>query len=117
MESFFSSAGPAPDAGARVKVMRWPARLRLDPATTLNGRAIQISSSGVSLLLPRSVREGERGLVRVDAFISGNPVRLQASGNVVCCACVGMEGFRISMRFAPLDADALMALDTLLHAR
>jgi hypothetical protein len=55
--------------------------------------------------------------VRIDAFINGNPVRLQASGNVVCCACVGMQGFRISMRFEDLDDDASTALDAMLHAR
>jgi hypothetical protein len=116
MESLFSSAGPPSDTGARVKVMRWPANLRLGH-TTLEGKAIQISGSGVGLLLTRSVREGEVGLVRVNAFINGASVRLQARGSVVCCACVGMDGFRISLRFLELDEDAQDALDKLLHAR
>ena len=97
--------------------MRWPADLRLGHATLLEGRAIQISSSGVGLLLSRSVREGEVGLVRVNAFINGAPVRLQARGSGGCCACVGMDGFRISLRFLDLDDDAHDALDKLLHAR
>lgn len=97
--------------------MRWPANLRLGQTTVLEGRAIQISTSGVSLLLSRSVREGEVGLVHVNAFINGAPVRLQARGSVVCCACVGMDGFRISLRFMELDDDAQDALDKLLHAR
>jgi hypothetical protein len=117
MESFFSSTGLTAEAGARVKVMRWPARLRLGHTTELDGKAIQISSTGISLLLPRSVRDGERGLVSVDAFIGGNPVRLQARGSIVCCACVGMDGFRISLRFEDLDDDAATALETLLGAR
>jgi len=117
MESLFSSAGPASDAGARVKVMRWPANLQLGHAPALDGKAIQISHSGVSLLLGRSVRDGEVGLVSINAFIHGAPVRLQARGAVVCCACVGMEGFRISLRFLDLDDDAQEALDKLLHAR
>ena len=97
--------------------MRWPASLRLGHTTTLTGRAIQISSSGLSLLLDRTVQEGEIGLVRVDAFISGNPVRLQARTSVVCCTCVGMDGFRLSLRFQELDEDAQSAVDTLLRAR
>lgn len=117
MESLFSSAGPSSDTGARVKVMRWPANLRLGHAAVLEGKAIQISSSGVSLLLGRSVRDGEIGFVQVNAFIHGAPVRLHARGSVVCCACVGMEGFRISLRFLELDDDAQDALDKLLHAR
>jgi hypothetical protein len=118
MESFYSSnIGPTYDAGARIKVMRWPGSLRIGHATIHEGKAIQISSSGVGLLLDRSVREGEVGLVRVDAFINGAPVRLQARSTVVCCACVGMEGFRISLRFQELDNDAMDALDTLLRAR
>lgn len=117
MESLFSSAGPPSDTGARVKVMRWPANLRLGHATVLEGKAIQISGSGVGLLLSRSVREGDVGLVRVNAFINGAPVLLQARGSVVCCACVGMDGFRISLRFLELDEDAQDALDKLLHAR
>lgn len=117
MESFNSSVGPNSDTGVRVKVMRWPARLRIGHAPALAGKAIQISPTGVSLIVPQSVRDGERCHVRVDAFIGGNPVRLEANGSVVCCACVGMEGFRISMRFGNLDEDALTAIDALLHAR
>ena len=117
MESFYNSRGPAAEAGVPVKLMRWPASLRLDHVTTLNGKAIQVSATGMSLVLPRSVREGEIGLVSVNAFINGNPLRLQARGSVVCCACIGMEGFRISLRFKDLDQDAANALEALLHAR
>ena len=117
MESIFSSAGQTPDAATRVRTMRWPASLRLGHSTWLSGKAIQISSSGVGLLLDRPVREGEIGLVRVDAFVAGNPVRLQARTSVVCCTCVGMDGFRISLRFQDLDEDAQNAVDALLRAR
>lgn len=116
MESIFSSAASTPDA-ARIKTMRWPASLRLGHTTQLLGKAIQISSSGISLLLDRPVRESEIGLVRVDAFVAGNPIRLQARTSVVCCSCVGMDGFRISLRFQDLDEDAQNAIDTLLRAR
>lgn len=117
MESLFTSAGPASDPGTRVKVMRWPGSLRLGHTTVLEGKAIQLSSGGVGLLLDRSVRDGETGLVRVNAFINGAPLILQARASVVCCACVGMDGFRISLRFLELDDDAQDALDKLLHAR
>lgn len=117
MESFFSATGPNVEAAARVKAMRWPARLRLGDSTQLEGKAIQISNTGVGLLLGRSVRDGERGLVSVNAFIKGNPVHLQTRVSVVCCACIGMEGFRISLRFEDLDNDAAAALNALLHAR
>lgn len=117
MESLFTSAGPSTDPGVRIKVMRWPGSLRLGHTTLLEGKAIQVSSGGVGLLLGRSVREGETGLVRVNAFINGAPVILQARASVACCACVGMEGFRISLRFLELDDDAQDALDKLLHAR
>lgn len=117
MESFFSSTGPTPEPGTQVRVMRWPASLRLGHTTTLTGRAIQISSTGIGLLLDRTVREGEIGLVRVDAFVAGNPVRLQARTHVVCCTCVGMDGFRISLRFQDLDEDAQAAIEALLRVR
>lgn len=117
MESLFSSSGPGSDPGLRVKVMRWPGSLRLGHGTVLEGKAIQISGGGVSLLLGRSVREGETGVVAVNAFINGAPLHLQARAAVVCCACVGMEGFRISLRFLELDDAAQEALDKLLHAR
>lgn len=117
MESFFSPHGPSSDAGAtRIKVMRWPASLRLGHTTVLTGKAIQISSTGVGLLMDRTLREGDTGLVRVDAFVNGNPVRLQARTSVVCCTCVGMDGFRISLRFTELDDDAQSAIDALLGA-
>ncbi|MFC4310824.1 PilZ domain-containing protein [Steroidobacter flavus] len=117
MESFFSSHGPSSDAGAtRVKAMRWPASVRLGHTTVLSAKAIQISNSGVGLLMERTLREGETALVRVDAFVSGNPVRLQARTSVVCCTCVGMDGFRISLRFQELDDDAQSAVEALLGA-
>lgn len=116
MESFFSTPGPASD-GARIKVMRWPASLRVGHTTVITGKAIQISSSGVGLLMDRLIREGEIALVRIDALVDGNPVRLQARTSVVCCTCVGMNGFRISLRFQELDEDAQNAVDALLRAR
>jgi hypothetical protein len=97
--------------------MRWPASLRLGHSTVLTGKAIQISNSGVGLLLDRTVREGETALVRVDALVDGNPLRLQARTSVVGCTCVGMDGFRISLRFEELDEDAQNAVDSLLRAR
>lgn len=117
MESLFTSPGSGSDPGTRVKVMRWPGSLRLGHSTMLEGRAIQVSSGGVSLLLDRSVREGETGLVRVNAFINGARVVLQARASVACCSCVGMDGFRVSLRFQELDDDAQDALDKLLHVR
>lgn len=117
MESVFSASGHAPDPATRVKPVRWPASLRLGHATQLPGKAIQISTSGVGLLLDRPIREGEVGLVRVDAFVAGNPVRLQARTSVVCCTCVGMDGFRISLRFQDLDEDARDAIEALLRTR
>lgn len=118
MEPFFSSHGPSSDAGVtRIKAVRWPASLRLGHTTLLTGKAIQISSTGVGLLLDRTIREGETALVRVDAFVEGNPVRLQARTSVVCCTCLGMDGFRISLRFQELDEDAQNAIDSMLRAR
>lgn len=117
MESFFSAGRPTAETGAQVKVMRWPASLRLGHTRVLTGKAIQVSNSGISLLLPDSVREGEIGLLRVDAYIAGNPVRLQTRVSVVCCTCVGMNGFRLSLRFQEMDSDAMSALETLLSAR
>jgi hypothetical protein len=116
MESMFGSSTSSHDV-TRVKTMRWPASLRLGHTTQLIGRAIQLSPTGLGLLLDRPVRESEIGLVRVDAFVAGNPVRLQARTSVVCCTCVGMDGFRISLRFLDLDEDAHNAIDTLLRAR
>lgn len=110
-------SGPSAEPGIRIKVMRWPGSFRLGQTTVLEGKAIQISSGGVGLLLGRSVREGEVGFVRVNAYINGAPVRLEARASVACCACVGMEGFRISLRFLELDDEAQDALDKLLHAR
>lgn len=117
MESILSSATASTPDVAHVKTMRWPASLRLGHTTQLIGKAIQLSSTGLGLLLDRPLRESEIGLVRVDAFVGGNPVRLQARTSVVCCTCVGMDGFRISLRFQDLDEDARNAIDTLLHAR
>jgi hypothetical protein len=117
MESFFGSTGPAPEAAGRIRPMRWPASLRLGHSMQLTGKAIQISGSGVGLLLDRPIREGEIGLVRVDAFVAGSQVRLQARTSVVCCTCVGMDGFRISLRFQDLDDDATDAIEALLRTR
>lgn len=116
MESFLSSHGPSADNNgpARIKAMRWPASVRLGHSTVIAGKAVQISNSGVGLLMDRIVKEGETALVRVDALVNGNPVRLQARTSVAGCTCVGMDGFRISLRFLDLDDDAQSAVDALL---
>ena len=117
MELLVKSSASSADAGTHAKLMRWPASLRLDHTTTLTGKTTQVSTTGISLMLSRSLRDNTTGLLSVNAFVNGSSVRLQARCTVAGSTCVGMEGFRISLRFQELDSDASNALEALLQAR
>jgi hypothetical protein len=116
-EMSFPTVAPPQDAAARVKVMRCPAKLWIDGNTVIDAKAVQISQGGVGLITSRSVRDGQQCTVQVNPLINGNPVRLKATGTVTCCTCIGMEGFRISLRFSYLDDETTMALEMLLQTR
>jgi hypothetical protein len=114
-ESF--APGASQEAAARVKVMRSPAKLWIDGVGAMDAKAVQISSSGVSLITARSVRDGQQCDVQINALVNGTAMRLKAAGTVTCCACIGMDGFRISVRFTYLDDETTMALEMLLQTR
>src|SRR5688572_27322287 len=83
---------------AGEKVLRGRATLDLG-GCMMRARTDRIAASGVSLMVPRHTREEEPCVVSLDVLVSGALRRVNASGRVVSCSCVGVDGFRVTIRF------------------
>lgn len=89
---------------AARKVLRCPARLLLGDAAAVKGKTIDISMSGVSIMLDEPVAVGRPCTLVFEPSVNGKLVKISIQGKAVYCTCVGTSGFRVGMQFAPPDA-------------
>jgi len=89
---------------AARKVLRCPARLMLGDAAAIKGRTIDISMTGVSIMLDEPIAVGRPCTLVFDPPVNGKLVKISIPGKAIYCTCVGTSGFRVGMQFAPQDA-------------
>ena len=99
---------------SRVVPLRTRARLALDTTTVVNASNVCVAQHGASLMVAKSVRESQACSVRMSLYFNGEPREVNATAQVVSCSCVGMEGFRVSLRFTDMDEASAAALEQLL---
>jgi hypothetical protein len=101
------SSGMAEQKDARTaarKVLRCPARLMMGDTVAIKGRTIDISMSGVSIMLDEPVTVGRPCTLVFDPSVNGKLVKISILAKAVYCTCVGTSGFRVGMQFGPQDA-------------
>lgn len=69
----------------------------------VRGHTLDMSEDGLSVMLPVALAVNSSCAVRFELFVDGNLVRVAGAGKIVHCSCVGMEGFRVGMRFNVQD--------------
>ncbi len=94
------------DIEARVatrKVLRCRAKVMVTGVPVLPARTVDVSVSGISLLLEQSLPSGQSCVVAFETPVRGTLRRIIASAKVVYSVC-GADGFRLGFQFVQLDA-------------
>lgn len=86
------------------KVLRCRAKVMLNGGRPpLMGRTVDISTSGICLMLDGPLVAGESCVIAFEAPVKGTMRKVMASAKAVYSICSG-EGFRIGFQFVQLDA-------------
>lgn len=86
------------------KMLRCAARVVFGDATSIKGKTVDISMSGVSVMLDEPVTVGRPCTVMLEPSVNGKPVKVSVQAKAVYCTCVGTSGFRVGLQFGPQDS-------------
>ena len=81
------------------KIMRYAARISTNNGVSIKGRTIDISMSGISLMLEEPIVASQRCTIGFEALVSGKMVKIIVGAKVAYCTCVGTSGFRVGLQF------------------
>lgn len=85
------------------KPLRARAQVAAPGAAVQNGMTVDLSASGVSIMLAEQVANGALCTLRFEMPVAGKTHVVQATAIVVYCVCVGQKGFRIGFHFNLVD--------------
>jgi hypothetical protein len=88
--------------------------LTLSNKEVLYGFSVDVSKSGIGVNVPRRISEGQECEVALSFFANGKTHKLKALGQTLSSVCIGMDGFRVSVRFVHLEDGAAEILEELL---
>ena len=94
------------------RVCRVSAVVRMGGLPPLNGRTVDISPTGVALLLPRPFRAGSICNVSFTLYMNGALRKISADAEVTNCVFLSAD-VRIGLRFVALDAQTRNILSRL----
>jgi len=81
------------------KILRCAAKVLLKDSTVLNARTIDISMSGISLMLNDQIPTPLQCVIVFEAPANGKMVKVSVGAKAVYCTCVGTSGFRGGFQF------------------
>lgn len=96
------------------KICRVRAFLDLDSQLQLAGKTLDLSHTGVSLLLPQSLQQGCVGNLRFSIFVGGSLELIHARVEVSNCVFLSTD-VRVGFRFVELDPSSKRALGVLMR--
>lgn len=109
-----SSSHAAERRGAPRRVLACRVALTLSNKEVLYGFSVDVSKSGIGVNVPRRIHDGQECEVSLSFFANGKTHKMNALGQTLSCVCVGMDGFRVSVRFVHLEAGAAEILEQML---
>jgi c-di-GMP-binding flagellar brake protein YcgR len=83
------------------KILRVRARVVVQGGATLNGKTVDISASGICILVEGPVPVGHTCMIIFDAMVKGAPKQVNATGKVVY-SIFSRDGFRTGFQFNQL---------------
>jgi len=90
--------------GAARKLLHAQARVALPGGAVLRGKTIDLSLSGVSLLVAEQIPVGQVCPVAIETLLNGKAVRITARAKIVYSILKGTDGYRTGMHFVEIDA-------------
>lgn len=93
------------------KVIRNRAVIGTHERGILQGYTADISVGGLSVLLTTPLVVNTTCSVHFDLSINGKTVRVAGVGKVANCACSGLDGFRVGMKFKAQNEKQQQQLD------
>ncbi|MFI4940382.1 MAG: PilZ domain-containing protein [Burkholderiales bacterium] len=85
------------------RVLRCAAAVISSNSPPVHGKTVDVSSKGISVMLPRAMNNGDQCTVAFNPSIDGKTVMLSAPAKVVYSICVGTSGFRTGFQFEGID--------------
>jgi hypothetical protein len=97
------------------KVFRCVARIVVAGMSPIGGRTIDISSNGISIMVPDHLRPNTLATIQLNAVIGNGIATLNVQARLIYSVCVGTKGFRSGFQFKDADALASKAIRSILQ--
>jgi hypothetical protein len=96
------------------RVLSCRVALTLPNNEVLYGFSADVSQNGIGVKVPRRIDDGLECTLVMSFFAGGKSYKISACGQILSCVCIGMEGFRASVRFTHLEDGAAEILEEIL---
>ncbi|HEU0199371.1 MAG TPA: PilZ domain-containing protein [Burkholderiaceae bacterium] len=96
------------------KVVRRPVVIAVGGRPVAEGKTLDVSMEGLSLVVSNPMKPGAKCAVSFDLPRNGKFSKVSAAARVVWCALSGGEGFHVGLEFETVDAAAAKAIDEFL---
>ena len=93
--------------------LRERAQVALPGAAVLGGTTIDISTSGVSIMVHEQIANGTECWVRFEIPDCGRKNIVQAQAKAIYSVCVGEQGFRVGFQFIFKDVERTQLINAL----
>jgi hypothetical protein len=97
------------------KKLHCPTTVLFRDAPALTGKAIDISSNGISMVLPESLESGKECLVTFEATVAGTKYKVAVRANPVYSIYSG-DSFRTGFKFERVDETTSASIRALYKA-
>lgn len=93
--------------------LRERAQVAVPGEPVLGGTTIDISTSGVSIMVHEQITSGAACWVRFEIPDGGGKNIVQAQARAIYCVCVGQQGFRVGFQFTFKDPERTRRINAL----
>ena len=97
------------------KILRCSAHVILTNSTLVKAKTIDISMSGISLMLDEPLATSQQCMISFEAPANGKIVKVAVAARSVYCTCVGTSGFRVGFQFDQRNEAGIKSVRLLLQ--
>lgn len=97
------------------KILHCAAKIVPNNATQIKARTIDISMSGISLMLDEPVAISQQCSISFEAPAGTKIVKIDVTAKSLYCTCVGTSGFRVGFQFDQKNEAAMKLIRQLLQ--
>ena len=97
------------------KILSVRAKLGLPGNKTLTGQTVDVSETGMSVVIPFELRPGQECTISLDLSACGVDSEIQIVGRACYCVKSGPENFRTGMQFVQLTPETKAFITAMLR--